>query len=115
MAALPSSVRLLLNGYADSADYGVLRTEMDGGIAKQRPRRSLPVVTREATLMVHSLGDRLSFDAWARDEIQGGTGWFDFQTLDGTVRPARFVGGDIRWSSRGAGVWLAQVQIETLG
>lgn len=115
MASFPTYARLLLGGYSDSSDYGVLRTEMDDGGAKQRARRSKPIVTRSATVMVHSLDDRLSFDDWMLEDLRGGAGWFDFRTLAGTMQPARIVGGRISWTSPGGGIWLGQVQIETLG
>ena len=115
MAAFPTYARLLLDGYGQTPDYGVLRSQMDNSLAKQRPTRSLPVVTRDATLMVESLADQLAFDEWFGTDLSGGTGWFDFRALDGKVKPARIVNGDIRWNSPGGGIWLAQVKIETLG
>ncbi|WP_026641114.1 hypothetical protein [Bordetella petrii] len=115
MAAFPTYARLLLGGYSDSSDYGVLRTEMDDGLAKQRARRSKPIVTRSATVMVQSLEDRLEFDNWMHEDLYGGAGWFDFRTLGGTVQPARIVGSRISWTSPGGGIWIGQVQIETVG
>ena len=115
MASFPTYARLLLEGYSEAPDYGVLRTEMDDGLAKQRARRSKPIVTRSATVMVKSLDDRLAFDDWMLEDLHGGAGWFDFRTLAGTVRPARIVGGRVTWTSPGGGIWLGQVQIETVG
>jgi len=114
MATFPDYAGIVQDGYSEQADYGVLRTEMDGGVAKQRPRRSLPIVTRSVTIKVDSLARRLDFQAWLRDEVNGGTGWFDFRDLDGEVKQARFVSGQITWSSPGQ-VWLGQAQIETVG
>lgn len=115
MAAFPTYARLLLEGYSEAPDYGVLRTEMDDGLAKQRARRSKPIVTRSATVMVHSLDDRLEFDQWMAQDLYGGAGWFAFRTLAGTIQPARIVGGRISWTSLGGGIWVGQVQIETVG
>lgn len=114
MATLPTYARILADGYSEQADYGVVRTEMDGGVAKQRPRRSLPIVTRNATVKVDSLANRLAFQDWMRTELNGGAGWFDLPTLDGAVRQARFVNGQMTWTTPGQ-VWLGQTQIETVG
>lgn len=115
MAVFPTYARLILEGYSETPDYGVLRTEMDNGLAKQRARRSKPIVSRNAAVMVQSLEDRLEFDQWMDQDLHGGAGWFDFRALAGTVRPARIVGGRISWTSPGGGIWLGQVQIETVG
>lgn len=64
MAVWPAYAKLIVSGYGEEADYGVLRTEMDGGIAKQRARFSTPIVTRDATVIVKSLTDKQSMDAW---------------------------------------------------
>ncbi|AZW31500.1 hypothetical protein CS343_15135 [Bordetella bronchiseptica] len=115
MATLPSYVRILLPGYAERPDYGVLRTDMDGGIAKQRPQYTTPIVTREVTLQVPSRVEKLSFDAWFGKEIAGGSDWFLWEDpIDGVVKQGRIVGGALQWTSPGR-VWRAAVQLETVG
>lgn len=113
MATFPTYAKILLAGYSEEADYGVLRTEMDGGIAKQRPRWSKAVTTIAAQIKVSSRTDKLSFDGWVKTDISGGAGWFDIR-MDGVVRQARLVGGKISWSSPGR-IWIGQCQLETLG
>ena len=39
----PDYARILLDGFSEKPSFGVLRTEMDAGVAKQRARWSLPV------------------------------------------------------------------------
>ncbi|SOE48109.1 hypothetical protein [Orrella dioscoreae] len=115
MADFPEYACILLQGYTETPDYGVLRTEMDNGIAKQRPTRSLAIVTRAATIHVGVLANKLLFDEWARTAISGGAGWFNWtDPLTQTVKQTRIVGGRYEWSSPGK-VWRATCQIETVG
>lgn len=115
MATFPSYAKLLRAGYSEEPDYGVLRTEMDGGIAKQRPRYTTPIVTREAQIKVRSKADKALFDEWVRTELNGGAGWFTWaDPLSGTSKQARIVGGKCQWTSPGI-VWVAACQIETIG
>ncbi len=115
MSTFPAYAKILLSGFAEDADYGVLRTEMDNGIAKQRPRRSLPVVTRTVVIHVDSLADKNAFDTWRRVDLSGSAGWFDWtDPLDGVTKQTRIVDGKLQWTSPGK-VWRASGQIETVG
>lgn len=115
MATFPNYACILLEGYGEEPDYGVLRTEMDGGIAKQRPRYTTPIVTRDAQIKVPDKTKKASFDAWVKSDINGGAGWFTWtDPLTNTSKQARIVGGKYKWSSPGV-IWLAACQIETLG
>lgn len=115
MSVFPEYAKVLLAGYSEEADYGVLRTEMDSSIAKQRPTRSVPIVTRNVTIHVENIADKNAFDAWRKNDLNGSVGWFDWlDPLDGTVKQARIVGGKLQWSSPGK-VWRAVGQIETVG
>ncbi|MEC6413595.1 hypothetical protein ACOTJC_28805 [Achromobacter xylosoxidans] len=115
MTSFPAYAKVLLSGYAEEADYGVLRTEMDSGIAKQRATRSLPIVKRTVVIHVETVSDKNAFDAWMRAELLGGVGWFDWlDPLDGIPKQARIVDGKLQWTSPGK-VWRASGQIETVG
>jgi hypothetical protein len=115
MATFPTYAKILLEGYSETPDYGVLRTEMDGGIAKQRPRWSKAIVTRDAQIKVSNKTDKASFDTWARTDLNGGAGWFTWtDPLTETSKQARIVGGKYKWSSPGI-IWIAQCQIEAIG
>jgi len=115
MATFPPYAKLLLAGYGEESDYGVLRTETDAGIAKQRARWSKAIVTREVQILVMNAADKVAFDDWMRADLAGGAGWFDFtDPLDRVVKQARFVGGKVKWTSPGR-VWTAQGQIESIG
>jgi len=115
MATFPSYARIIEPGYGEAPDYGVLRSPMDDGLAKQRPRRTLPVVGRDVQILVLDKHDKLEFDKWVKTEINGGTGWFDLvDPVDDVQKKARIVAGKYRWSTPG-GVWIASCQLETLG
>lgn len=115
MATFPSYACVLLEGYTETPNYAVLRSEMDVGVAKQRPRNSLPIVNRNVRIKVENKSDKALFDQWFKDDLNGGSGFFDYvDPLDATTKQARFVGGQISWSSPGI-VWIAEAQIETIG
>lgn len=115
MVTFPTYATIILAGYGEEADYGVLRTDMDGGIAKQRARWSTPIVTRDVQIKVSNKADKSLFDVWAATDLNGGAGWFDWtDCLDGVAKQTRIVGGKYKWSSPGV-IWLAQCRIETLG
>lgn len=116
MATFPTYATIAVEGYAEEADHGVLRTEMDSGIAKQRARWSMPIVTRSATIIVLSDADKEAFDEWVDDELMGGAGWFDFKVpRSSRIVQARIVGGKYQWGAPQGVVWKATCEIETLG
>ncbi len=112
----PDYARILLDGFSEKPSFGVLRTEMDAGVAKQRARWSLPVTTRQAVLMVESLEAKRQMDRWFRYELAGGAGWFSWRDpVAGKTVRARFVGGELQWTPDSPQLWRAGVQIETTG
>lgn len=115
MATLPSYVTVLVEGYRETPDYGVLRSDMDSSVAKQRPRRSLPIVQREVRLKVGTRSDKVAFDAWFKNDINGGADFFSYpDPIDGQTKQARFVGGEITWITPG-NVFFIEAQLETIG
>lgn len=115
MATFPAYAEVVMDGYDEEPDYNPLRSPMDDGLAKQRARRTLPIVTRSATIKVPSKAHKLLFDAWAKTDINRATGWFDYHDcVDGQTKPARIVGGKYKWAPVN-GIWLASCQLETLG
>lgn len=116
MATFPTYAQIIVEGYGEEADHGVLRTEMDGGLAKQRARWSKPIITRDATIVVLSDADKEAFDAWIDDDLRGGAGWFDFKVpRSSRIVQARIVGGKYQWAEPIGKAWKASCQIETLG
>lgn len=114
LPTFPAYARLLREGFDESPNFGVQRSEMDGSVAKQRPRFSKPIVTRSATLLVD--GQKAAFDVWFRDDLNGGAGWFSWRDpVDGATKNARIVSGKLQWRPVSPTLWQASVQIETLG
>ncbi|WP_434359920.1 hypothetical protein NF212_06540 [Parasalinivibrio latis] len=115
MPLLPPYVRLAFD-YGETLDRGVIRTDMDGGIAKQRPRYSRAIRTRHVKLVVLSLADKLAFDRWWDTELNGGAEWFTYpDPLRGGTETARFVTASLAWRAVNRDVWEAQSDIESLG
>ncbi|WP_368640492.1 hypothetical protein ABRZ04_04555 [Castellaniella ginsengisoli] len=116
MATWPTYAKLIVAGYGEEADYGVLRTEMDNGIAKQRSRFSTPIVTRDATVIAKSLADKQALDAWIASDLAGGAAWFAWiEPLTKNAVQARLVGGKLKWGEPQGPIWQATCKIETLG
>lgn len=113
LPTLPDYVLIDLDGYTESPDYGVKRGDMDGGLPKQRPTRSLPVVERSLSMLLQSQDDKTAFDLWWRQELAGGVGWFTL-SLFGQLLQARFVGKSSA-KPRGIGKWTITATIETIG
>lgn len=115
MATFPSYACVMLEGYEEKASYNVLRTQMDSGLAKQRARNSLPIVTRNVRIKVSNKTDKGLFDAWVKTDLSGGVGWFTYiDPVDGVSKQARFISGEVSWTSPGV-VWIASAEMETLG
>jgi len=110
----PAYACIQLDGYGETSDYGLIRSEMDG-LAKQRPRWSKPIVTRTIKVKVGDKSAKAAFDVFVRDDLAGGSGWFSFtDPIDGVVKQGRLVGGKVDWSTPGR-IWFFSGQIETLG
>lgn len=115
LPTLPSYVRLLLAGYGETPDYGVIRSDMEGPIAKQRPRWSSPVIQLDVTLLIEGFQAKLDFDVWFGDALAGGSGWFFYtDPISRAQRKARFIGGKIRLNPDSKGLWRATTQIEAI-
>ena len=95
MAALPSYVRLLLNGATEQFDPSVVRTEMDRGLPKQRLKNTQVLMKVAGKLFFRTQADTIAFDTWYFDTI-GRIGWFDIRDARyGVTRTVRFEGGNI--------------------
>lgn len=95
MAALPSYVLVLLNGYAEQFDPGVVKSEMEKGLPKMRVAQSRVVRHINVTLAFESAADANAFEDWYFNTIKR-IGWFDWHDpRDGVVRSVRFKDADI--------------------
>lgn len=109
----PAYARIVASDYADQPDYGTLTSDLPG-LPTQRSRWSSPIVTRTVTVLVMNRNDRTAFDTWMREDLRGGSGWFQFLDPVGHVqRLGRIVDGTVSWTSPGI-VWRGQCKIESI-
>lgn len=76
MAALPSYVSLLYAGQTDSFDPGIVKSEMERGLAKHRVQSSRVLRKLSVTLQFQTRADVNAFEVWYFDTI-GRIGFFD--------------------------------------
>lgn len=112
---LPSNIRLVM-GYDEEVDLGIERTKMDGGIAKQRPKYSIPVVVRKAKIVAQSFSDKDEFDRWYIHVIKG-SAWFTYQDplRGGATVTVRFKNPSLSWTMVSRHLWESNVEIESIG
>lgn len=110
----PEYASVLDEGFTEESNYGVLRTEMDNGMAKQRARWSKAVIKRTVQVFVKNNSEKTQFDHWVRDELHGGAGWFEYDDPISQNRcKARIVNGVVNWSTPGV-AWKGQCQMEII-
>ena len=92
MASLPSYVTVHYSR-PESFDPGVIKTEMERGLAKMRVGSSRVVVNVAVTLQFASAADAGAFEDWYFSTIKriGFFNWYDTRT--GVVRTVRFKDG----------------------
>lgn len=78
MAALPTYVIVLLDGYSEEFDPGVIKSEMERGLSKHRVGQSKVVTTVAVNLAFDSAEDVNKFEEWYFKDIKR-IGWFDWQ------------------------------------
>jgi len=94
MAALPSYVRILFEGYTQQRDSGLLRTEMESGPPRQARFKTRVMITRQARLYISSKANFAAFETWFMNDLAGGSLFFDMaDPVSGATIQARFVGG----------------------
>lgn len=90
----PAYARLLSRGFEEGTEDAVLRTSMESGPAKQRPRFSRAMEQRSFSFAFDSKTDYLNFMIWVRTTIVLGTAWFNWtDPVDATTKLARIPGG----------------------
>lgn len=95
MATLPDYVRVISEGYGESFDPAIRRTEMERGVPKQSLVNSNVLMKLQLTLLFMSADDIAEFDAWYFDTINR-IGWFDMRhPRTRQIITARFENGSI--------------------
>ena len=114
MPSLPTYVRIGQADFEEAIDYGLKRTDTDGGLPKQRPTRSTPIVTRTCSLLIDGQANRDAFDIWFGQTLAGGSAWFTLPLRGKPVR-ARFT-EKLRWKPQGRpDLWSTPATLETIG
>ncbi|QKN84411.1 hypothetical protein MARILYN_3 [Vibrio phage Marilyn] len=112
---LPAGVRLAF-GYEEELNRGLLKSEMEGGPGKQRPRYSVALKNRSVKLVAMSLHAKLAFDKWWDEELGGGSLWFNYvDPFTHKLMEARFTMDKLKWIAQSRDLWEAQVTIESVG
>jgi hypothetical protein len=118
MASLPAYVKVVMDGYTQSPESVVSRTEMESGPPKQLLARSRPMIPRNVVFLIRSKEDYVAFLAWFRDEINYGVDWFDYtDPFDGVTKEARIVAGKIEPSLQKSNfaMWKVGCVLESWG
>lgn len=85
--------RFLLGEAGEEPQQSHLRTDMEGGVPKQRPRSSLEMFSRPATVLF-TQSEYAQFKTWRRDTVNNGNDWFTMEDyLDGATKAFRIIGG----------------------
>jgi hypothetical protein len=93
MATFPTDVCFGFEGYSETFDPSVDRTEMERGVPKQRVINSQVLVKINAGLIFKSAAAVVSFDTWYFDTIKR-IGWFTMpHPRTGATITARFENG----------------------
>lgn len=95
MAQLPSNFTILLDDAGEEFDPGVIKSDMERGLAKMRVGQSRVVVNVPATLLFDGAQAAADFEEWYFDTIRriGVFTWVDPRT--GATRTGRFKDGSI--------------------
>ncbi len=95
MARLPDYVCVLFDGYSESFDPSVLRSEMERGPPKQRVQNSQVLMKVNATLVFQSPADVESFYLWYKNDIKRIQPFEMTHPRTGETITVRFEGGNI--------------------
>lgn len=115
MATLPSYVRVLFDGYNETKESGIIRTEFENGPPRQAKFKSRTMKTRAARLFIESKANFLLFETWFAEDLAQGSLFFNMtDPVRGTTIEARFVGGvySAQPMSAKLDLWQVDCQIE---
>lgn len=116
LPVFPSFAKIERTDDAAKPDFAIRRTDMDDGLAKQSPRRSLPITTQPVTVWLDTPADRATFQNWVCITLNGGAGWFTWtDPLTNATRQGRIVKGEIEYTHVGGPYHKAKFSLEILG
>jgi hypothetical protein len=118
MATLPSYVSILYDGYTETKESGILRTEFESGPPRQAKFKSRTMKTRAARLFIDTNANFQAFETFFSEELEQGALFFNMtDPVKGTTIEARFVGGvyTAKPLSSSMNKWEVNCQIESWG
>lgn len=80
--SLPQSP--LINGYGIEAGSGIIRTQMESGVARTRVRSRDPLARVELTFIMTASALEI-YKSWRRTRIGSGSGWFQIPINTGAL------------------------------
>ncbi len=115
MHKLPEYVKFLRGSYGESIDYNLQQSDMDNGLKKQRPGRSVPLKIRKGSLVLKGHMARRKFEFWLKS-IGNGTQRFEYRDpIEGVVKQCRFVQPKWEFGLQGKDIWMVDVEMESIG
>jgi len=118
MATLPAYVKILFDGFQQTKQSGILRTEFESGPPRQARFQSRTMTVRDTKLYINSKANFLAFQTWFNDDIDGGALFFDMtDPVSGNAIEGRIIGGtySARPFSAAMDSWEITCQIESWG
>lgn len=113
-AVLPDYVCFARSDYSEQFSYDVKQSEMDSGLKKQRPNRSVAIRTRKGSLIINGHENKRLFERWLKS-IGGGTGRFRYNDpLAKVSMECRFVNTEWNFSLQGIDIWTVDVEMENI-
>lgn len=95
MNQLPSTTTVMMDGFAESVDPGIERTEMERGVPKQRIVNARVMARIKVSLYFATSAAADEFDSWYFDTLKR-IGWFAFRNpRNGRELTVRFEGGSV--------------------
>lgn len=116
MAAFPAYAKIAYDGFTQTPQVAVSRTDMEDGPPKQFKRRSRVMVERPLQVYLNSKTDYDNFYTWFKTDINRGASWFDWvDPYDGATKQGRIKGGriDPKPRRKQLDLWVVAMIVET--
>lgn len=118
MLTLPSTAKILFEGFSEQRESALLRTEMESGPPRQVKTKHRVMVKRPLSLLFSTKADYLDFLSWYATDINEGADWFEMiNPVTATTMTVRFISGTLTGQPVNNGLtrWVIKAQIEAWG
>lgn len=116
--AFPTTIpKVLMSDYSYKGGDGIVRTDMDTGLARQR-KRFVGRPTKFNVQWTFSRKELGIFEKFFETDLFGGVGWFTIKLVNGvgeTVYTARFVDGYEAKTQANEHIWTVTGVLEAVG